>query len=672
MYSLFRRPMEAFLKNVDRFFDRVYSSRFNPLYRSGPLAAGLLLIVLATGFYLIFFYKLSAPYASMQAIQDQVYFGRWIRTLHRYASDAAVIVVMFHVLRMLVEAKTWGPRVLAWVSGVILGGVMLFSGFTGYVLVWDRFGQEVALSGAGMLNVLPYFSETIMRGFSGANPVGMSFFFMNLFLHVALPLGMIVGLWIHTSRLSRAAWLPGKRTFWWLAAAFALVSIVWPAPLAGPPDLQSLGARVPTDWFFGFSLPLHWYGSPGLQLGSWILATLLPLTIPFWWRPKAAGAPGVARHEPAHCEGCEQCVKDCPYEAVDMTDRPGSTKPNDRIASVQANKCVGCGLCSASCATFAIGPEGLHGRDQLAKVHAFKATHPSGGTILMTCSHSSLGTDLARTFRDDVILWPVPCTGIQHASVTAFLLKHFSGLYVLGCPPGHCKNRTGDVLFMARTLQGQNPELPASADRRKFQYASWSLGERDQAVVDLRAFLNRVRGTDSQSIHSSAVLGAGRKLAIAAVTVGFIFAIAWITRLEGGKPTDHSALRVALRIPGQGQETCRELTPTELNALPAHMRRDKLCTKAAYSYGLKVFQDGTPLVDRTVHPKGARADRPVFIEQDIPISVGTHKISVQVNPIGTDDAQALRWNYDFEGQFIPGRAILLTRDPASGQLVAIP
>ena len=89
------------LNPLNRFFDWLYHSRYNPLYRSGTLAVSFLLILLVSGLYLIFFYSLSDPYNSMVEINSQVWLGRWIRSLHRYATDAALIAVFFHILQLL-------------------------------------------------------------------------------------------------------------------------------------------------------------------------------------------------------------------------------------------------------------------------------------------------------------------------------------------------------------------------------------------------------------------------------------------------------------------------------------------------------------------------------------------------------------------------------------------
>ncbi|MEQ9569510.1 MAG: cytochrome b N-terminal domain-containing protein, partial [Longimicrobiales bacterium] len=137
-------PVQRALGTLDEWFDRVYSSRLNPLYQSGPLAVALFLVLLATGLYLLLFYRIGAPYASVARIHEQAWVGRWIRSLHRFASDAMVVAVAVHAVRMFVRGRSWGPRALAWLSGIVLTGIVFLIGWTGFVMVWDVHGQLLA------------------------------------------------------------------------------------------------------------------------------------------------------------------------------------------------------------------------------------------------------------------------------------------------------------------------------------------------------------------------------------------------------------------------------------------------------------------------------------------------------------------------------------------------
>mgnify|MGYP003704755467 CR=1 FL=1 len=52
----------------------------------------------------------------------------------------------------------------------------------------------LAREGARILDTLPFFSEPVSRIFTGERPIPIAFFFVNLFAHVALPLGLALGL----------------------------------------------------------------------------------------------------------------------------------------------------------------------------------------------------------------------------------------------------------------------------------------------------------------------------------------------------------------------------------------------------------------------------------------------------------------------------------------------
>src|SRR5688572_10481636 len=68
--TLVMQPRASFrwLSRLDAFANRVYTSRYNPLYHSGAITIVLLLVLLITGLYLLLFYRLGAPYVSVARI----------------------------------------------------------------------------------------------------------------------------------------------------------------------------------------------------------------------------------------------------------------------------------------------------------------------------------------------------------------------------------------------------------------------------------------------------------------------------------------------------------------------------------------------------------------------------------------------------------------------------
>ena len=66
------RAALAVLRPLDRAFNRLYGWRYNPLYQSGTIAVLMFVILLITGTYLLLFYRIGSPWASVEVITDQV------------------------------------------------------------------------------------------------------------------------------------------------------------------------------------------------------------------------------------------------------------------------------------------------------------------------------------------------------------------------------------------------------------------------------------------------------------------------------------------------------------------------------------------------------------------------------------------------------------------------
>lgn len=482
---------------MDAAFNSLYGSRFNPLYHSGALVVGSFLVLLVTGLYLLLFYRIGAPYESVERLAGQAYAGRWIRTLHRYVSDLAIASALLHALRMFVQDRAWGPRALAWVSGVLLFAVFLVCGWTGYVMVWDVQGQLLARAGARLFDFLPIFSEPIGRTFGGERPLPNAFFFLNYFAHIAFPVGVGLLLWVHLSRLARPSFLPEPRLFWGTVALFVAVAVAWPAPMAPEADLLRIPADVPFDVFYGFWVPI----ADRLPVGwAWVgaLATLgVALSVPRLTRPRVPETVAPSWVNPRVCTGCEQCYHDCPYEAIDMVRRDDGR--DGYVGLVDPAKCVSCGICSGSCAPMVVGPPTRTGRDQLEQVKTFIAASRPAHTdvVLVGCDHSA-AMRAASTIADTP-LYSVSCAGALHTSVVEYLVRAGAGgVLVVSCPPRDCWNREGVTWLEERVYHEREAELKARVDRRRVRLvhaAELETGVVLAAVHDFRAALAELEGS---------------------------------------------------------------------------------------------------------------------------------------------------------------------------------
>jgi ferredoxin len=473
------------LAAADAACNRLYGSRANPLYQSGAITIALLLVLIVTGLWLIVFYKVGAPYASVAGLAADPWLGRWVRGVHRYASDAAVVFAVVHLVRMFAQGRSWGPRALAWTSGVLALGLLFVCGLTGYVMVWDTFGQLVAQQGARMLDTLPILSEPIGRAFTGEQELAGAFFFVNLFAHIAIPLGIGFVLWLHVSRVARPTLLPPRRTTSALVAVLLLVALARPAALGPPASAFRLPESVIFDPLYAFWVPLVDLTGPVLALVALVVATLAVLAVPRFTRRRTdAPLPSVVNGE--LCTGCRQCSLDCPYEAISMVPREGGGRSAE-VARVDPALCVSCGICAGSCAPMGVGPPGRTGRDQLAGIRALVADAgvPAGHTVVVCCDRGarSWGSALERA---GATVHPVDCAGNLHTSVIELLVRAgASGVLVLACPPRDCWNREGARWLEERVYHDREAELQARVDRRRVRIAHASAGETREAVTAL-------------------------------------------------------------------------------------------------------------------------------------------------------------------------------------------
>ncbi|MDF2772550.1 MAG: methyl-viologen-reducing hydrogenase subunit delta [Geminicoccaceae bacterium] len=494
------------LTAADAACNRLYGWRYNPLYQSGTIVTALLLFLLVSGLWLVFFYRVGEPYESVARLTSNRLLGNWVRGAHRYASDAAIIAIVVHAVRMFAQGRSWGPRTLAWSSGVVLLVLTLISGWTGYVMVWDAFGEVLAREGARMLDALPILSEPVSRAFTGERPVPSIFFFLTLFAHIGIPLSMLIVLWMHTSRLARPTLLPPRPLLWTVVGAVVVLAIVRPVTMA--PEANPLRAplSVPADWFFAFLLPVVRSLDGGAALALATLTALALMLVPLATRRRAEAAPPKSVVDESICVGCRQCSLDCPYEAITMLPRTDGRA--DEVARVDPALCVSCGICAGSCPPMGVGPPGRTGRDQLARVREFIARpERREGEVVVICCERGADRFRADLEADGATTYPVDCAGSLHTSVIEFLVRSGrAGVLTLACPPRDCWNREGPRWLNERVYHDREAELQARVDRRRVRIAFANASEPGAARSALREFQKELAAAGIQVAESSVAI----------------------------------------------------------------------------------------------------------------------------------------------------------------------
>ena len=253
------RPGNYLLVRAQELLNYAFDPSLNPLYFLGSITFLLFWVLLGTGTYLFMFYQMN-PVGAYESIQymteDQKYYGGIIRSLHRYAADGLVIAIGVHILQVLFSDRFRKYRWFAWVSGALILPVIWFEGASGYFLVWDESAQMLALVMGDLINALPMNAEPFPRAFLINDSVNPTLFFVMDFLHLAIPILLLILAWVHCMRISMPLINPPAKLTIVILFSLLALSLIKPA-LSGPPaDLSKLVHTAQVDWFYLPFIPL--------------------------------------------------------------------------------------------------------------------------------------------------------------------------------------------------------------------------------------------------------------------------------------------------------------------------------------------------------------------------------------------------------------------------------
>ncbi len=140
VHAALRGNVQTFFERIENVFDAFFGGTDNPLRHLGALGLYFLWLLVASGLYLytVLDASVAGVYRSIGYLsQQQWYLGGILRSLHRYAADAFVLVMALHLLREWAYGRYYGFRLYSWVTGVPLIWLAYISGIGGYWIVWD-------------------------------------------------------------------------------------------------------------------------------------------------------------------------------------------------------------------------------------------------------------------------------------------------------------------------------------------------------------------------------------------------------------------------------------------------------------------------------------------------------------------------------------------------------
>ncbi len=293
MIAIMQRVLRTGFMAAEAVFNRALGDRMNPFYHLGQISFFLFWVIAITGLVLYIFFDTSVEgaYRSVEWLTHDTWgIGSVIRAVHRYGSDAMVLTMLLHMLRYFSLDRLRGFRALSWVTGVGLLWLTYISGVNGFMLPWDRLAQFVTQASFEWLDWLPGFDGRLIRNFILPEHVTNRLFSLLVFMHIGVPLVLLLMMFVHVQRVPKAGTQPPRPIM--LALLITLVALSLAAPIAsqGPADLHTAPLALSMDWFLLAIFPLIRSESLGLVWAIVVGGTLLLLALP--WLRLRRGATG--------------------------------------------------------------------------------------------------------------------------------------------------------------------------------------------------------------------------------------------------------------------------------------------------------------------------------------------------------------------------------------------
>lgn len=293
-------------------------------YYWGGITLMCFIVQIITGILLLVYYRPGpSAYESVRQITFDTNFGWLIRSAHNWSASLFLASAMIHMFSVYFMKAYRAPRELGWWSGLVLLGIGMLFGFSGYLLPMDDLAASATKVGMAMLDLMPKVGPWVADLMRGGEQVGADTVQRFFALHVVvLPLLFLPLLGFHLYLVQRHGnavppseydtpdekretipFFPNflmKDLAMWLITinVIALLASLFPFQLGEQADpLKPAPPGIHPEWYFmcpfqvlkivGKIIP----GTPGeiVGMGGFTLALILWLLIPLYDGTTEAG-----------------------------------------------------------------------------------------------------------------------------------------------------------------------------------------------------------------------------------------------------------------------------------------------------------------------------------------------------------------------------------------------
>jgi ubiquinol-cytochrome c reductase cytochrome b subunit len=229
-------------------FNAPENGRYAWLQTTGSVVALLILVQLVTGVLLAFYYVPSVDhaYTTVAYVEKVVSSGSWIRSLHHYGSQWLSVFLFLHVIRLFLS-KAYATNRIQWIASIVLLGLIMAGGGTGYSLPWDArafFSTRVA---EGLIAGLPLagrIARLWLLGGSDISTLTLSRFFAVHVLVIPALIGLTIAWRLFEKQIAEFFGTRNAIAAGLIFLALAVWTFKHPAPL-GPPVAEAPAEYLP-------------------------------------------------------------------------------------------------------------------------------------------------------------------------------------------------------------------------------------------------------------------------------------------------------------------------------------------------------------------------------------------------------------------------------------------
>jgi cytochrome b6 len=243
-------------------------------YYFGGITLFFFIVQVLSGILLLLYYRVGADnsYESVKFITTKVPFGWLIRSIHSWGANLMILTALIHMFSVFFERAYSRPRELTWITGMMLLGLGMFFGFSGYLLPWNQLAFFATKVGTDIVGVIPGIGQFMLRLLRGSEDVTGATLSRFFGMHAAiLPAVFTVILSIHLmfvqvqgmsephGQRKKAKPMPFFPNFMlrdlllWLLVLnlLALLAVFFPWELGNKADpFASAPAGIRPEWYF--------------------------------------------------------------------------------------------------------------------------------------------------------------------------------------------------------------------------------------------------------------------------------------------------------------------------------------------------------------------------------------------------------------------------------------